>query len=184
MLDPEIRRATVEDSAVLATASEQGGYCAERLVRQAAGLGVLLVAWDRDRPVGWTFLWTAPAEEEDLRVHLPGVPLITHVEVFQQEDRNQGVGSKLLTHAEDFLAARHSQVALAVEVSNKDAARLYERLRYREWDSQELLVCVQREWLPNGSVVETEEKCVVMVKDLTRTPTDQFADGGVPAAVA
>jgi GNAT superfamily N-acetyltransferase len=183
MLDLEIRPVDDGDEDALIVASGQDGYCADRLVRQAAGLGFLLAVWCEDRPVGWTFLWTAAAEEDDLQKHLEDVPLITHLEVFDPAHRGLGIGTALIAYAEGLLRDKgYDRVALAVEESNKDAARLYQRLHYEDWGWGEL-VCQQREWLPDGGELVIDEKCYVFVKDLTRAAAGQFADSCAESAV-
>ncbi|MEU7478115.1 GNAT family N-acetyltransferase [Lentzea sp. NPDC042327] len=133
-----IRRMRPGDLASLDRQLGQRQYFADRLERQSGGLGVLLVAWQGDAPIGHVFLWLAPAEEPEIRTHLRDVPLITHLEVHPGH-RGQKVGTRLLEAAERQLAAMgHHKVALAVEESNTAAARLYIRLGYASWPHEQV----------------------------------------------
>jgi GNAT superfamily N-acetyltransferase len=142
----------------------QREYFADRLDRQKHDLGVLLTAWWDDRPIGVAYLWLEAAEESELREYLPGVPLLTHVEI-KEEFRSRGIGTSLISVAEKTLIERgHQQVALAVDVRNPRAAKLYTRLGYRIWQHPEVphLRCDN----PFDDNVESPEICDVMIKDL------------------
>lgn len=79
------------------------------------------------------YLWLEPAEEPEIRDHLPGVPLTTHLEV-HPERRRQGIGTSIVDAAEQLLVrCGFREVALAVEVTNTSAAKLYSRLGHEEW---------------------------------------------------
>lgn len=160
--DLSIRPAHPEhDLEALILSFEQRAYFADRLSRQKAGIGVLLVAWLSDQVIGDAYLWLEEAEEPDLRHHIPRVPLLTHVEV-HPDHRSLGFGTKLITFAEDVLRERgYEQVALAVEVTNVRAAALYGRLGYSEWPYG-LIHCQSFE-----EGVVTPEVCQVMVKKLS-----------------
>lgn len=163
MVDLEIHPTRPDEAPALVAAGGQAGYIADRLTRQAAGHGVLLAAWLAGRAVGSVYLWLDQAEEAEIREHLPGAPLITHLEVFAA-DRNQGFGTQLVEAAERELRKLDRTVAaLAVELSNVDAERLYKRLGYQDW-GHDRVACVQRDWLPDGTLLETREECTVLVK--------------------
>ena len=163
MRDP-YRPARDEDLAALVEELGQEQFFTDRLARQAAGHGLLLTAWQEDRPVGDVYLWWEPAEEPEIREHLPGVPLLNHLEV-HPTFRKHGIGTGLTTAAERELAARgFSEVALAVEEGNTDAMRLYERLRYREWPHGKV-VCLTH---PEDGRPRAVEICHVLVKDLSQ----------------
>lgn len=171
MVDLEIAEVRPDDLSMLVMAGGQAGYFADRLARQEDRRGVLLVAWHSGRPVGTAYLWLEPAEEPEIQQYLPDTPLITHVEVFEPTDRNHRTGTRLIHDAEERLRdLKHTKVALAVEVTNEDAARFYRRLGYRDWGHQPVN-CVRREWLPDGTVEESNEKCLVLVKTLTVAPS-------------
>ncbi|WP_204040616.1 GNAT family N-acetyltransferase [Acrocarpospora phusangensis] len=143
----------------------QRPYFVDRLNAQATGHGVLLVAWDRTEAVGDLYLWLAAAEEREIRAHLPGVPLITHLEV-EADRRNRGVGTALMRHAERHLWLDGlKQVALGVGLHNEAARRLYVRLGYVEWphgpiDTTEVL------FRADGTREHRPETCRIMVKQL------------------
>jgi GNAT superfamily N-acetyltransferase len=129
----QIRRARRGDLAVLPAELGPPYYFLDRFDRQEQGLGALLVAWRDDRPIGVLYIWLEPAEEPEIREHLPGTPLLTHLEIHTRH-RKQGTGTKLLEDAERRLRLLgHRRVALAVEENNNHAARLYTRLGYEEW---------------------------------------------------
>jgi len=171
MVDLEIHRVRPDEAPALVAAGGQAGYIADRLARQTADRGLLLAAWCDGRPVGSVYLWLEDAEEPELREHLPGVPLITHLEVFEP-DRNQGFGRELVQAGEHELRRRHFAVAaLAVEYSNKAAVRFYERLGYQDWGRQ-FVDCVRRDWNEDGTSTDTPEKCFVFTKSLTEAVRD------------
>ncbi|WP_211770140.1 GNAT family N-acetyltransferase [Kutzneria sp. CA-103260] len=160
-----------DEAPALVAAGGQAGYIADRLARQAADHGVLLAAWLDGRPVGCVYLWLEDAEEEEIRRHLPDIPLITHLEVFEP-DRNQGYGKRLVRAGEQELHRRGLAVAaLAVEYSNKRAVRFYERLGYQDW-GREFVDCNRRDWHEDGTFTDTPEKCYVFTKSLTDAPQD------------
>lgn len=128
-----IRTATQDDHELLVRALGQPDYFRNRLRKQENGKGVLLTAWMDAEPVGAVYLWLEPAEEPDIRSHLPGVPLLTHLEVVAAH-RNRGIGTQLIVATEAEATRRgHDQIALAVGISNWDAERLYKHLDYRPW---------------------------------------------------
>ena len=172
MVHLEIHPVRPDEAPALVEAGGQAGYIADRLARQRADDGVLLAAWLDGRPVGSVYLWLEDAEEEEIRRHLPDTPLITHLEVFAEADRNQGFGSALVLAGERELRRRHcTAAALAVELSNNRAAHLYERLGYRDWGRQ-LVDCVRRDWNDDGTFIDTPEKCFVLTKSLAEAARD------------
>jgi GNAT superfamily N-acetyltransferase len=78
----------------------QRHFFTERLARQQRGSGVLLLAWLDGRPVGDVFLATEPADEPEVRRHLPGVPRLIHLEVLGSYQR-RGIGTALIRAGED-----------------------------------------------------------------------------------
>lgn len=163
--DSKVRPAWTEDLPVLAG---RDGFrydlLAERLNRRAAGRGELLVACCDGVPVGHVYIWCEPAEENDLRRRLPGVPLIMNLWV-REDRRNRGIGTALTTAAEEWLRERrYPRVALAVVPENTDATRLYLRLDYDPWEFADVkLVC--REFSADGDGARVEV-CAVLVKEL------------------
>lgn len=162
MDDVRIRPAEIADLEALIKELGQEPYFTDRMKRSADGLGFLLTAWLRDRPVGDVYLWLEPAEELPIREHLPETPLLTHLEVHPAY-RNRGTGTDLVGAAEKELANRgHVQVALAVEIENQAARRLYDRLGYKVWPHS-TVECLA---LDNGIGYRKPEICYVMVKRL------------------
>jgi ribosomal protein S18 acetylase RimI-like enzyme len=140
----------------------QEGYFADRLKRQDADRGVLLTAWRTGLVIGVVYLWLEPAEEPEIRMHLPGTPLVTHLEI-HPDHRRRGGGTSLIRAAEELLAHRgYAEVALAVEVNNIDAEKLYARLGYREWPHS-LVDCFAPS---DGHGHRAVEICKVLVKSL------------------
>ncbi|HTI26647.1 MAG TPA: GNAT family N-acetyltransferase [Kutzneria sp.] len=163
MSDLEIRPVRPGDLPSLANAGEDG-YFADRLAKQHEGHGVLLGAWRTGQAIGSAYLWLDEAEEPEIRQHLPNTPLITHVEIFDADERNRGFGTELMDRAEQMLWERgYTRVALAVEVSNDAAARLYRRRGYQDW-GHDTISCMGRVWEEDGTFTEYEEKCYVLTK--------------------
>jgi GNAT superfamily N-acetyltransferase len=165
MNDWEIRPARSEDFRALTAALGDDDFFTDRLARQCDGRGVLLTAWAAGWPIGEVYLWLEPADEPEVREHLPEVPLLNHVEV-HAEHRNRGVGTSLVAAAELFLSERgYDRVALAVRIDNIDAGRLYERLGYQMWDHPPV-VCMYEVKLTDGSRKRCPETCYLLVKAL------------------
>lgn len=163
MRDPHIRRAGDEDLVALVAHLGQRAYFTDRLARQADDLGVLLTAWQDDRPVGDVYLWLEPAEEPEIRDRLPGIPLLTHLEV-HRDHRHLGLGTALIGAAEQELAGRgHDRVALAVEQNNDAVARFYDNRGYQEWPFG-LVPCLSH---PENGEQRMVEICRILVKGLS-----------------
>ncbi|MBF8188315.1 GNAT family N-acetyltransferase [Nonomuraea sp. K274] len=145
----------------------QKPYFTDRLTRQDTGHGFLLVAWQEEVAVGDVYVWLAPAEEPELRAHLPDVALITHLEVLPGR-RNAGIGSELLRVAEELLAAfGHERVALGVGLDNRGAQRLYGRCGYAEWPHGKVAT-TEVVYHPDGTHELRPEVCRIMVKPLNQ----------------
>lgn len=161
--DLTIRPASPDDLALLTRALGEAAYFTDRLTRQNADRGELLVALRADRPVGHVYLGWEPPDEPEIRDHLPGVPVLHHLQVLGPY-RRRGIGTMLLTVAEQRLSRRgHRRIALAVEESNTDATRLYVRLGWRNWQHGQV-ACQSRD--DDGSV----EICAILTKALSRQP--------------
>jgi GNAT superfamily N-acetyltransferase len=160
----EVRRTTDQELPALVEAFGQEWFFKDRLGRQHEGHGELLVAWLGRRPVGNVYLWLGPADEPMLRQHLPGIPLLNHIEV-REPHRRRGYGRAIVLGAE--LAARrwhrHGRVALAVVPTNVDAARLYRRLGYEDWQHGPIEAAVIR---PDGAERGETEQCLILTKSL------------------
>lgn len=164
-MDVEIRSGADGDLAALVAVLGQREYFSEHLARQRDGHGVLLVAWVGGRPVGDVFLAWTPADEPEIREHLPGVPQLTHLEVLDSV-RRRGVGTALIHAAEDLArGSGHDRIALAVGLDNRNARRLYEHLGYVDWGQGTVVVSwVERDH--DGPPVRSSEICDVLVKRL------------------
>ncbi|NMO51281.1 GNAT family N-acetyltransferase [Actinoplanes sp. TBRC 11911] len=139
------------------------------LVHLGERRGILLFAFRGAVFLGHLFLRLAPAEEQELRSGLPGVPLLQHLRVMDEHQR-AGVGRRLIGAAERRLRAMgHRRVALGVHPANDDAIRLYRRLSFTEWREQTLMT-FREDVGDDGRVVREEEPFLVFVKRLDRPP--------------
>ncbi|MEV0379028.1 GNAT family N-acetyltransferase [Nonomuraea sp. NPDC050643] len=164
---PDIRQAVHADLPALVRSLGQKAYFTDRLTRQETGHGFLLVAWEAGVAVGDVYVWLAPAEEPELRALLPGVALLTHLEVVSWR-RNEGIGSLLLQAAEQRLAAiHHTKVALGVGLDNLDAQRLYRRRGYVEWRHGPVAT-TDVVYHANGRHELRPELCRILIKPLHR----------------
>jgi GNAT superfamily N-acetyltransferase len=162
----KVRQACTDDLGALAGTLGQRDFFADRLSRQAAGRGVLITAWSGNQLIGADYLWLEDAEEPEIFQHLPGVPLLTHLEVVPTH-RSRNVGTMLVTATEQkALDLGHTRIALAVDLLNPDAERLYRRLGYHRWDHGPVL-CFDKLRQPDGTYRFRGEFCHVLVKDLT-----------------
>lgn len=162
MNDLVVKRAAPADLEPLVKALGDATYYADWLARQDEGRGELLIAFLHDRPVGAIYLWLEDADESELRERLPGVPLLRHLRVLRSRQR-QRIGTTLIGIAEDRLRTLgHTKVALAVDVSNIGAARLYARLGYTDWTFGEISCSPLA--TPNGN--RSMDICSVLVKPL------------------
>ncbi|MEV0596087.1 GNAT family N-acetyltransferase [Nonomuraea cavernae] len=160
-----IRAACQTDLPSLVGALGQEPYFVTQLARQRAGHGVLLVAWQAFTPVGDVYLWLDSAEEPEVRDRLPGVPLLTHLEV-TPEHRNHRIGTQLMDAAEARLRdLGHSRVALGVDLDNHRARSLYRRLGYREWPHPPVPT-TRQVYRADGRVEQVADVCRILVKDL------------------
>jgi GNAT superfamily N-acetyltransferase len=161
----EVRPASDAELATLVAALGERHWFSDRLARQRRGAGVLLVAWLEGRPVGEVFLEVEPAEEPEVRRHLPEVPRLDHLEVpgpFQ----GRGIGTALVRAAEDRARQLgYQQIALGVALDNPKARRLYERLGYADW-GHGTVVGTWVEHPDDGPPVTLSEVCDVLVKRL------------------
>ena len=140
----EIRNARADDLYGLVQSLGQWSFFIDRFYRQQTDRGELLTAWSlAGHALGAVYLWLEPADEPEIRTHLPGVPLLTHLEV-PPDHRNRGVGTKLVAATEhSALDLGRDHLALAVKLGNADAERFYRRLGYHRWDHGEV-PCVDK----------------------------------------
>jgi GNAT superfamily N-acetyltransferase len=102
------------------------------LVAQLAGSASCLVAWLGEQPVGMASIaWDGPREAK-VRESCPECPEVHSIEV-EATRRSEGIGSRLLAHAEGLILARgHACAGLAVAIDNVHAYALYLRSGYAE----------------------------------------------------
>lgn len=155
-----VRTAGVGDLQPLTSALGDNGHFPDWLHRQRAGRGELLVALVSGRHVGTVYLWLEDADELPIRRHLPGVPLLRHLRV-SGPYRRRSIGTKLIAVAEHRLRdTGHDRVAIAVDVHNTEAIRLYTRLGYHDWGHGTV------ECHPIDAELGEMELCAVLVKPL------------------
>jgi GNAT superfamily N-acetyltransferase len=160
-----IRQARYRDITPLYRAMGSAEFFTERYKRQKNKKGVLFIAWLDGEPIGDVYLWLEDADEEIIRTHLPSVPLLTHLEVLP-DFRKQGIGTELIAAVEEYLTDNgYDRIALAVRVDNKNAARLYWDLEYREWEHGEVK-CDPYTSNEDGGLIVEQDVCHVMVKEL------------------
>lgn len=170
-MDANIREASDQDLPALIERLGQRFYFTERLRRQRLNRGQLFIAHVTGRPVGDIYASLEKADEPELRLHLPAVPVLQHLEV-RDGFRNQGTGKRLITAAEEFLVDRgHRQVALGVDLDNEDAVRLYQLLGYREWELSPTMT-FREHYDSDGGIHREWERCRIFVKDLPVRPSE------------
>lgn len=160
-----VEQASYDSIALLGGALGNEDFFADRFERQKDGHGMLFIAWLDGKPIGDVYLWLESAEEYYIRKYLPGVALLTHLEVLP-EFRDRGFGTQLVEAVETYLLGQgHGRVALAVHENNVKAAELYRRLGYQEWDHGKL-TCIAKVPGPAGYPIAVPELCHIMVKQL------------------
>lgn len=158
-----IRPATIEDMPAVGhvLGVDQAHFYRNRLARR----GVVLSAWLEDQLAAALYVCWEPADEPELRRHLPDVPLLHRLRV-RPDLRRRQIGTKLIGEAEKLLRSRgHKQVAVGVDLHNQRAAGLYEHLDYEEWIHGS--VATTREiYVADGSVRRLPDRCRIFVKSL------------------
>jgi GNAT superfamily N-acetyltransferase len=161
----DIRPGSAADLAALVAVLGERHWFSDRLARQQRGGGVVLVAWLDGRPVGDVYLDWEPAKEPEVRRHLPGVPVLDHLEVLGSL-WGRGIGTALIRAAEDTARQLgYERLALGVGLENLRARRLYERLGYADW-GHGTVVGTWVEYPDDGPPVPVSEVCDMLVKRL------------------
>ena len=132
-----IRAARPSDAGAVASLATQLGYeaepsaVAERLSRVLARRDQqFLVADDSGRPVGWIHMLIAEYVEAAAFVVIGGL-------VVDRDYRNQGIGRRLLTHAEEWAAQNGcSVVRLSSSAARTAAHEFYRRAGYTNIKTQ------------------------------------------------
>ena len=141
-----------------------------RLSRQKAGSATYLIAWNRGEPVGHLLLKWDGAGEDVGHDHLGDIPELNAI-VVKEGLRGQGIGTKLISTAEDLVRSRGNlSVGLAVGIDNEDAHRLYRRLGYRDW-RHGTFTTTWTEIGPDGKEREDSEEVVYMTKSIAGLQT-------------
>ncbi|GAA1486507.1 hypothetical protein GCM10009625_33120 [Brachybacterium fresconis] len=143
----------------------------ERFALQRSGVASYLLAWRGPQNVGRATIYNE-SKYKPVRAAHPGVAEINALEA---EPRRQGIGTAIITAAE-LVAARQGRASmgLAVEPSNPEARRLYERLGYVLWGRGE----VTDEWVESGTRGEVvhQNSCDYMIKSLSSVASGPALD--------
>jgi GNAT superfamily N-acetyltransferase len=119
-------------------------------------------------PVGALLVRWSEADEPQVNLHLPKVPLFYHV-VIRADRRRQGLGTRFVKEVEAWLrSGGHTRVALGVDHGNKGARRFYQELGYVE-SAEPDLRGLRNELKPDGTAAGGEEPYDIFVADLYRT---------------
>ena len=160
----EVRPAVSADLPALTIAFGERHYFEDRLGRPPQQ-GVLFVAHLGAAVAGAAFLRMMQAEEWELRQHLRGVPILSHLQVAPNR-RRQGVASAIMNAAEEHARAKGRwRIALGVTPHNAAARRLYTNRGYVEWDFGEVNAMVV-EYDETGRKRFSTERCQILVKAL------------------
>ena len=103
-----------------------GAHYAEQL----SGAATFLVGWRGREPHGWALLQRGGCVGANARARFPDCVEVNHLQV-RRQFQGRGTGTAILQAAEQLVRARGgSSIAVSVDPSNTDAARLYRRLGY------------------------------------------------------
>ncbi|MEV0719032.1 GNAT family N-acetyltransferase [Asanoa sp. NPDC050611] len=159
----EIRPASAEDMLYLerVLGPERTAFYRHRLKRQ----GVVLTSWEGEDLTGTVYVTWEPADEDQVRLHLPGVPFVHRLYVVPGL-RKKGRGQALLREAEELDEVRLAgRLGIGIDLDNDVVVSLYERLGYREW-AHGIVETTREEHLPDGTVATYPDFCRIFVKDL------------------
>jgi GNAT superfamily N-acetyltransferase len=127
----------------------------------------VFVALLGEQPVGALLVRWNEADEPQVNLHLPKVPLFYHV-VIREDRRRQGLGTRFVKKVEAWLRGEgHTRAALGVDHSNKDARRFYQALGYVE-SAEPDLRGLRNELKPDGTLAGADEPYDIFVADLYR----------------
>ncbi|MFI9384618.1 GNAT family N-acetyltransferase [Kutzneria sp. NPDC052558] len=105
----------------------------KRFERQQSGRSTFLIAWAGDLPVGaGEILWNG-CDAPEINQHYLDCPELNGLDVWPAELRSQGIGTAIISAAEDLARQRAChRIGLGVDDHNPRAAALYLRLGYQE----------------------------------------------------
>lgn len=127
--------------------------------------GAVLSAWRKGELAGAILVSWEPADEPEIRQHLPGVPLLYRLQV-RAEMRRRGVATALVRAAEELLIGRgHDAVASGVDRQNEPAVQLYRSLGFEQWAHGEIAT-VREHYADDGKLVTTPDRCLIFVRPL------------------
>lgn len=160
-----IRPVRARDVPLLKASLPQGGAVKHdiRWRRQRAGEVLYLLAWIEDTPVGHVLVKWGGSGDDRIARAVPDCPDLEDLLV-QPRRRSQGIGSALLSAAEEAVKRRgHHLVGLGVGIDNGRARALYERAGYEPAPVAEF--SVGGEFLDaEHRLVHWEERCIYLVK--------------------
>ena len=134
----------------------------ERFALQQEGSAVYLLAWRGDRNVGRATLYRQSKYEEVRMAH----PDLTEINALEAAPQGQGTGTALIRAAEaEAGRLGHSGIGLGVELENRAARRLYERLGYAVWGGGQVI----DEWTEHrgdGTELPHADPCDYLIKTL------------------
>jgi GNAT superfamily N-acetyltransferase len=104
-----------------------------RFERQQHRHSTFLIAWVDGLPVGAGEIFWRGCSAPEIDQHHPDCPELNGLDVWPPELRSHGIGTALITAAEDIASQRgYHQIGLGVDDGNPRAAALYLRLGYQE----------------------------------------------------
>lgn len=137
----------------------------ERLKNQQKGDSTYLIAFLDGQPVGHLDLLWKPVGNETRNKYLNNHPEINALVVIP-EMQSQGIGSKLISSAEELVRKKGFQKAcIGVATDNPRARALYERLGYEDWGwgiFEDSFTWIDDE----GNPLHITEKIIYLVKDV------------------
>lgn len=163
----EVKLCSENDLALLNKVIPEPGYHERRFIAQQDGNASYLLAWQNGAPVGHLLIkWEGSGHQVDK--YLPNVPELNAIGVWPPEKRSLGIGRQLINKAETMVKEKgFNQVALAVEIDNSHAKKLYEKLSYSDWGHGEYF----DKWVEksdDGEEVRHNDPCYYLVKSLER----------------
>jgi ribosomal protein S18 acetylase RimI-like enzyme len=140
-------------------------YHEQRVREQAEGVGLWLIAWRDDEPVGHLQIKWSGSDRPQLKVHVNDCPQLSAIGV-KPELRSEGIGTTLIEAAENIVRQKgYEQVGVGVSLDNVRARQLYERLGYKDWGHGTYRITWYR-YRERGDKEQVEEMCIYLLKKL------------------